>query len=313
VNGAAHAHDHGHAHGHAHAHPEARSDADRRALRAALAITATFLAVEVAGGILSGSLALLADAGHMATDLASLALALFALHLSGREPTPEKTFGWRRTEILAALANGAALGATAVFIAVEAVGRLREPPPVAGALMLGVACAGLVANLLAATVLFRGRGSSLNLRAAFLHVATDALGSVAAIVAGLAIQLFGWRLADPVVALALSALVLVSAWRLVRESVDVLMESTPEHVDLAELERAMREVPGVESVHDLHVWTLTSGYHAMSAHVDVRAGADDHSVLHLLQDLAARRFEIGHTTFQLERAAPLLEIETGAA
>jgi cobalt-zinc-cadmium efflux system protein len=294
-------------------HPDLRDAADRRALRAAFGITALFLVVEVVGGFLAGSLALLADAGHMATDLASLGLALFALRLAAREPTPEKTFGWRRTEILAALANGTALGATAVFIAIEAIGRLREPPAVAGGLMLTVAVLGLVANLIAAAVLFRGRASSLNLRAAFLHVATDALGSAAAIVAALGVALFGWRLADPLVALALSGLVLVSAWRLVRESVDVLMEATPGHVDLRELEGAMLAVPSVRGVHDLHVWTLTSGYHAMSAHVEIAADADDHAVVHLLQDLAARRFTIAHTTFQLERRAPLLEIETGAA
>lgn len=304
---------HGHVHAHGHAHGHGRAAADRRSLRLALAITGAFLGIEVVGGFLAGSLALLADAGHLATDLASLVLALFALRLATRPPTPAKTFGWRRTEILAALANGAALGAVAVFIAVEAVGRVGDPPPVAGGLMLGVAVAGLAANGLAAAALFRARRGSLNLRAAFLHVVSDALGSLAAIVAALAIQLFGWNLADPIVALALSALILVSAWRLVRESVDVLMEAAPAHVDVVALDRAMREVPGVVDVHDLHVWTVTSGYHALSAHVDVRADADGHAVLHLLSDLAARRFEIEHTTFQLEPREPLLEIETGTS
>jgi cobalt-zinc-cadmium efflux system protein len=288
---------------------DSRRGEDRRALRRALVITGSFLAIEVAGGLASGSLALLADAGHLATDLASLALALFALHLSERGPTAQKTFGYRRTEILAALANGTALGAVAVFIAIEAVGRFGNPPPVKTGLMLAVAVAGLGANLVAAAALYQGREHSLNLRAAFQHVASDALGSVGAIVAGLAIALFGWTLADPIVALVIAGLILVSAARLVRESVDVLMEATPSHVDVVELERAICAVPGVLSVHDLHVWTLTSGYHAMSAHVDVRAGVDAHGVLHPLSDLALRRFAIEHTTFQLEERPPLLEIE----
>jgi cobalt-zinc-cadmium efflux system protein len=266
----------------------------------------------VAGGIASGSLALFADAGHLATDLASLLLALFALHLADREPTPSKTFGYRRTEILAALANGTALGVVAVFIAIEAVERFGSPPEVRSGLMLAVAAVGLCANLYAGAMLFRGREHSLNLRAAFLHVLSDALGSLGALAAGLAILLFGWRLADPIVALAISALILVSSWRLVRESVDVLMEATPSHVVLAELERAIRGVPGVLGVHDLHVWTLTSGYHAMSAHVDVRTDVDAHGVLHTLSDLAKRRFDIEHTTFQLEEQPPLLTIEPAA-
>jgi len=304
-------HDHGGgAAGHDHAGEQ--RGRDRRALRRALAIAACLLAIEAVGGIASGSLALLADAGHLATDMASLALALFALHLADRQPTPSKTFGYRRTEILAALANGTALGVVAVFIALEAIGRLSTPPEVRRGLMLTVAAAGFAANLYAGAMLFRGREHSLNLRAAFLHVLSDALGSLGAIAAALAIHFFGWRLADPLVAIAISALILVSSWRLVRESVDVLMEATPGHVELAELERAICGVVGVLGVHDLHVWTLTSGYHAMSAHVDVRTEVDAHAVLHTLSDLAKRRFDIEHTTFQLEERPPLLTIEPAA-
>ena len=251
----------------------------------------------------------MADAGHLATDMASLGLALFALHLADREPTASKTFGYRRTEILAALANGTALGVVSVFIALEAAARFGTPPEVKSGLMLGVAAAGLAANLYAGALLFEGREHSLNLRGAFLHVLSDALGSLGALGAALAILLWGWRLADPLVALGIAALILVSSWRLVRESVDVLMEATPSHVELAELERAIRGVAGVLGVHDLHVWTLTSGYHAMSAHVDVRMDVDAHAVLHMLSDLAKRRFDIEHTTFQLEERPPLLTIE----
>jgi cobalt-zinc-cadmium efflux system protein len=282
---------------------------DRRALRIALSITVVFLIVEVVGGWLSGSLALLADAGHLATDFAALALALFALRLADRPPTAAKTFGYQRTEILAALTNGVVLVLVSVYVVVEALGRLADPSPVRGQLMLGVAVAGLAANLAAAAVLFRGRTHSLNLRGAFLHVVGDTLGSIGAILAALAIQFGGWVIVDPLVAIGIAGLILVSAWTLVRESVDVLMEATPRHVDLAALDRAIRSAPGVLDVHDLHVWTLTSGYHAMSAHVDVAEGVDGHAVLHTLSDLASRRFDIAHTTFQLEPAQPLLKIE----
>ncbi len=295
--------------GHAGYHHDIRRQ-DRRSLRISLAIVAGFLVVEVVGGLLAGSLALLADAGHMATDLAALALALFALHVAERPPTPEKTFGYQRTEILAALANGVVLVLIAIVVAREALERLGEPPEVRGGLMLAVALAGLAANLVCAAVLYRGRARSLNVRGAFLHVIGDALGSVGAVVAALAIRWKDWTWADPVVALAIAALILVSAWSLVRESVDVLMEATPAHVDLASLERSIRAVPGVRDLHDLHVWTLTSGYHAMSAHVDVDESADGHAVLHQLSDLAERSFGIAHTTFQLEPAAPLLRIES---
>jgi cobalt-zinc-cadmium efflux system protein len=265
--------------------------------------------VEIAGGVIAGSLALLADAAHMATDAAGLGLALFAVWLGARAPTPEKTFGHQRAEILAALANGAVLAVVSVQIVLEAAKRFAAPPPVEGRVLLPVAVVGLAANLAAAWTLAGGRRRSLNVRGAFLHVVGDALGSVGAIAAGAAILAFGWTWADPAVAIAIAGLILVGAWRLVRESLDILMEGTPAHVDVAALVSAIRGVPGVVDVHDLHVWTLTSGYHAASAHVDVRPDADPHGVLHQLQDLAARRFEIAHTTFQLEAAERLLQIE----
>lgn len=291
-------------HAHDHAHGE-----DRRALRIALAITLGFLAVEVVGGVLAGSLALLADAVHMATDAAGLALALWAARLARQGPTAGMTFGHRRAEILAALANGVVLVVVSIQVVVEAVGRFGVAAPIEARLMLGVAAAGLLANLGAAAVLARGRTRSLNVRGAFLHVLGDALGSVGAILAAGAILAFGWAWADPAVAIAIAALVLVSAWRLVREALDVLMEGTPAHVDLEALLTAIRAVPGVVDVHDLHVWTLTSGYHALSAHVDVAPAADGHAVLHILSDLTERRFGVAHTTFQLERVEPLLQIE----
>lgn len=280
-----------------------------RALRTALGITAAFLVVEVVGGILSGSVALLADAGHMATDVAALGLALFALSIATREPTSSKTYGYRRTEILAALANGLVLVGVSVAVGVDAVDRMFDPPPVRSGLMLAVAVAGLVANLASAAVLHRSHRHSLNLRGAFLHVLGDALGSVGAIGAALAMMFFGWQLADPIAAILITGLILVSAWRLVKESVDVLMEAAPGHVDMEALGREIRAVPGVLDVHDLHVWTLTSGYHAISAHVDVREDAPASTVLRALQGLARARFDLTHTTFQLEPPVEVHEAE----
>ncbi len=285
-----------------------RRSRDRRAISVALGVTAAFVVFEAIGGWLSGSLALLADAGHMATDAAGLTLALVALKLAGRRPTPDKTFGHQRAEILAALANGVVLVVVSVYIVFEAVDRIADPRQVKSGLMLGVALVGLIANGVAVLALAGGRNRSLNVRGAFLHVIGDALGSIGAIAAAIIIARTGWTLVDPLVAIAIAGLICFSAWNLVRESLDVLMESTPSHVDMDELVTAIRAVPGVTDVHDLHVWTLTSGYHALSAHVDVTAGASEPSVLNQLSDLATREFGVAHTTFQLERLAPLLQI-----
>ena len=275
----------------------------------ALAVTLLFLLVEVVGGLVAGSLALLADAAHMATDAAALVLALVAMRIARRGPTAARTYGHRRAEVLAALANGVVLGAVSVQVVVEAIGRFGGRAQVEGGVMLGVAALGLAANAAAALVLAGKREHGLNMRGAFLHVVGDALGSVGAIAAAAAILAWGWTWADPAVAIAIALLILVSAFRLVRESLDVLMEGAPAHVDVEAYAASIRSVPGVLDVHDLHVWTLTSGFDAASAHVDVRPEADAHAVLHHLGDLSERRFGIAHTTFQLEPRAPLLQIE----
>lgn len=273
----------------------------RRDLTAVLAVTAAFLAVEVAGGIVSGSLALLADAGHMLHDVAALGLALFAMRFAERPATAEKTYGWYRVEILAALANGILLVLVAAGVAWEAARRLMDPPGVRGGLMLGVAVAGLCVNLGGAAILWRRRGDSPNLRAAFLHVVGDALGSVAAIVAAAAILGPGWNAADPLASAGIAVLIAVSALGLLRHTVNVLLEGTPAHIDLPGVRAAMLDVPGVASVHDLHIWTLTTGFVALSAHSVVYDDRPPQDVLVALREALREGFGIEHATIQLER------------
>ena len=239
----------------------------------ALALTSTFLIVEVAAGVLSGSLALLSDAGHMLTDAGALGLALWAQSLSARPRSGRKTFGYRRAEILAAAANGIVLGITAVAVIVEAIRRLPEPPRVDARIMLGVAAVGLVVNLVGAWNLSRGGTRSLNMRAAAVHMLADAAGSGAAIIAAILIMAFGWTRADPITSLVISALVLMGAWRLLRDATHVLMEGTPEGIDVAALERVTRATPGVCDVHDLHVWSIVDDAPVITAHVVLDPGA----------------------------------------
>ncbi|HXM38305.1 MAG TPA: cation diffusion facilitator family transporter [Gemmatimonadales bacterium] len=272
----------------------------RRRLTLALGITAIVMVVEFVGGWLAGSLALLADAGHMLADAAALAVALLAAWVAQRPATAQRSFGFMRLEILAALVNGAVLFAIAILIGVEAWHRLRAPPSVNGGLLLVVASVGLVANLAAVAVLHRGHQHSLNQRGAYLHVLGDLLGSVGALAAGAIVLLAGWTLADPLISLLINALVLVSAWRLVKESTDVLLEATPAHIALADVHDRIVSVPGVDSVHDLHLWTVTSGVVAMSGHLVVRNPTDNQPVLEEIQG-RMRALGINHVTVQMER------------
>ena len=294
-------HAHGHVHGgHSHHDAEHLRSAGRRSLILVLGLTATFMVAEIVGGLLSNSLALLADAAHMFTDVAAIALALFAIWFAQRPATPEKTYGYLRLEILAALVNGAALIVIALGIFYGAYRRLAEPEPVESGLMLAVAAVGLLINIIAAWLLHRSAGHNLNVRGAYLHVLGDLLGSVGAIVAALIIMATGWVLADPLISVLIGLLILVSSWKLVRESVDVLLEAVPSHIDLAEVRRAIEEIPGVEEVHDLHVWTVTSGFFAMSGHAVVRDPAHYQRVLSEIHDRMHDRFGIRHVTVQLE-------------
>jgi cobalt-zinc-cadmium efflux system protein len=271
-----------------------------RQLRIALSITLLVLVAEVVGGILSNSLALLADAGHMLTDVAALALSLFVSWFCTRPETPRRTYGYVRLEILAAFLNGAALLAICGFIVWEALARFRDPQPVGGGLMLAVALVGLLANVISAFTLHGASDASLNVRGAYLHVISDLLGSIGTVAAALIIRFTGWLPADPIVSILVTLLIVRGAWQLVRESVDVMLESTPAHISLGGVRAQLEAIPGVESVHDLHVWTVTSGVIAMSAHAIVREPERQQHVLEHVHDVM-RLFGIQHVTIQLER------------
>ena len=281
---------------------QSRSATGRHAgrLTGTLILTSGFLVVEVAAAFWTGSLALLADAGHMLTDVAGLALALFAGWMASRPPTPAKSYGYYRVEILAALANSVLLLGMAALILYEAYRRLLAPPDVLGAPMLVVAVVGLAVNLVGVWLLRRGADDSLNVRGAYLEVVSDALGSVGVLVAGAVVITTGWRLADPLIGAAIGVFIVPRTWSLLRQSVDILLEATPAHIDLAEVAQAMRAVAGIREVHDLHVWTLTSGKHAMSGHVVVDDIAPSGRLLRELHTLLHERFEIEHTTIQPE-------------
>jgi cobalt-zinc-cadmium efflux system protein len=294
-----HTHANGDAHGHSHSHSSDDANAVRR-LRIALVLTSVFFLAEVAGGVLSNSLALLADAGHMLTDVAALALSLFVAWFSRRPETDKRTYGYLRWEILAAFINGAALLLLSAWIMFEAVLRIRDPETVSTGLMLIVAVLGLLVNVAAAWTLHPSQGGSMNIRGAYLHVLSDLLGSVGTVAAALVIRYTGWLTADPVVSVFVTLLIVRAAWRLVRESVDVLLESTPAHISLSAVRAQLEAIPGIESVHDLHVWTVTSNHIAMSAHAIVREPERQQHVLEHALD-AMRLFGINHVTIQLEK------------
>ena len=258
--------------------------------------------VEIAGGLITGSLALLADAVHMLSDNFSLVLALVAIGLASRPPTPQRSFGWQRAEILAALANGILLAVVSVWILWEAYGRLETPEEVKGPGMLVVAALGAVVNIVAFKVLSPGSGDSLNVAGALRHVLADLAGSVGAIVAAIVIILTGWEQADPIIGGLIAILIAFSAIPIIRDSLRVLLEETPAGMDAAEIGEAMAAAPGVESVHDLHVWEITSGFPALSAHVVVGTDEDCHARRAELESMLEEKFGIGHTTLQTDHA-----------
>ncbi len=274
------------------------SSAHRR-LMGVLALTASFMVVEAVGGWISGSLALLADAGHMLADVGALALAALTGWIARRPADDAKTYGYQRWEILAALVNGAALIGIAGWVVFEAVERIGQPRPIRTGLFLAVALTGLAVNLVSLKLLHGHHHGSLNVRGAYLHVLGDALGSVGAVAAAAIVAITGWSPADPIVSIVIALLIVFGAWRLVRESTDILLEAVPKHVSMPEVERRIREVPGVTAVHDLHVWTVTNGMVAMSGHAVVPELGSHPGVLDGIRSRMAG-LGIGHVTIQLE-------------
>jgi cobalt-zinc-cadmium efflux system protein len=291
----------GHAHGaHAHTH-DALSARGRRRLLLVLLLTAAYMLAEVVGGWWTGSLALLADAGHMLADAAGLALALLAARFGARPANPSKTFGYYRLEILAAFINGVALAAVSLFILYDAYGRWLAPPEITrGGLMTLVAAGGLLVNLSCAWLLHGDHERDLNVRGAWLHVLSDALGSVGAIAAGVLITFVGWHAADPLFSALISVLIIWSSWNLIREATNILLEGTPAHINLAAVEGVILETSGVEDVHDLHVWTITSGREALSAHVRHAHAVSPPELLRSLRAKLYEQFGVDHLTIQME-------------
>lgn len=288
--------------GHEHGQGQTAARAHRGRLAAVLAITVGVVLIEVAGALLTGSLVLLADAGHLATDAAGITLSLFAVWMAGRPATPARTYGYQRGEILAAAVNAVLLVAVAVFVIVAAVHRLSGPPAVPAGQLAVFGVVAVLGNGTSLLLLVRGQGESITVRGAFLEVLSDLFGAVAVLVAAAVIALTGWQQADPVASLLVALLILPRTYRLLRSAVDVLLEATPRGVDLAVVREHIRGVSGVVDVHDLHAWTITSGVPVLSAHVVIDDGSVAHSgrVLDSLDECLSAHFDVRHCTFQIE-------------
>jgi cobalt-zinc-cadmium efflux system protein len=297
---------------HSHVALDARRADSRRRMWIALAINGVLLAATIVGGILTGSLALLADAGHLLSDLGAIGLGLFAVAMAARPAGPRRTFGFQRTEVLVALANGVALVAIGVAIVIAAIGRLSDPPDVEGVGVVVIGLVGLAGNLAATWVLARGGRDDLNLEGVLRHSLADALGSVGVVVSGAVILTTDWLLIDPLASLVIAALILASSWRLITEPVNVLMESAPEGIDPEAVGREICSLEHVRAVHELHLWTVTAGFNALAAHVVVAQGADRDLVRRTTEVMLGERFGVEHTTLQMEEEAgeELLEVKT---
>ena len=292
-----HGHNHGHHHGHSHHH----QSNNKKALFWAFILIATYMVVEVIGGLMTNSLALLSDAGHMLSDAAALGLSLIAIRIGEKIATEKKTFGFKRFEIIAAAINGATLIIISIVIFYEAIERFIHPPEVQSLGMLTIAVIGLLVNIVAAWILMRGdKDDNLNVRSAFLHVLGDMLGSVGAIVAALVIYFLGWGIADPIASVIVAALILFSGWRVTKDALHVLMEGSPEHLNLEELKAKLLSITTVQSVHDLHVWSITSGVPMLSCHLAISGEGRHDQVLRHAQTLLHDEFGIDHSTIQVE-------------
>jgi cobalt-zinc-cadmium efflux system protein len=274
---------------------------NRRDLMLTLVITASYCLVEFGGGMLTNSLALLSDAGHMLADVAALGLSLFAIRLAQLPPTASKTFGYHRVEILAALANALLLWVIVGLILYEAYLRFLDPPLVKSVGMIAIASVGLGVNIVSLVVLRRSQAESLNVRAAFIHVLGDAFGSVGAVLAGIAILVANWYVADPLVSVGIGLLILYSSWEIIRDSVDILMQGTPRGLRVEDVEQCLLGIEGVRQVHDLHIWSLTSGRYHLSAHLVIGGENEPHSIIDAAQARLCERFAIDHTTVQVDR------------
>jgi len=295
--GAAHSHDHAHDHaGHRHHH----GGDSLRSLTIALVLNAAYTLFEAIAAIAAGSLSLLADAGHNLSDVVALSVAAGAVLLARRPATPNRSFGFRRAEILAALVNAVSLIVIAVIVFVGAVRRFSDPPDVPGGWLVVVATIGLAVNLVGAAAVFRRGGEDLNLRAAYIHLVGDALGSIAVVVTGVVILTTGWEYADPIMGVLIAVYLVVSSWSVLRESTLVLLEATPRGMDAEEIGRAIAAEQCVVEVHDLHVWQITSGFPSLSAHVLVHEGDDCHGVRRAIERMLGERFGITHTTLQVD-------------
>ncbi|MER6995509.1 cation diffusion facilitator family transporter [Streptomyces sp. NPDC000410] len=298
-------HDHGHGHGHGGPPPTGTAAAAYKGrLRIALSITLGVMVLQVVGGVLADSLALIADAAHMATDALGLAMALLAIHFAGRPADARRTYGFARAEILAALANCLLLLGVGGYVLYESVQRFMTPAETKGGLAIAFALVGLVANMVSLSLLMRGQQESLNVRGAYLEVLADALGSVTVLVAGVVILTTGWQAADPIASLVIGLMIVPRTVKLLRETLNVLLEAAPKGVDMGEVREHILALPGVEDVHDLHAWTITSGMPVLSAHVvvaqDVLDAIGHEKLLHELQGCLGTHFDVEHCTFQLE-------------
>lgn len=295
-----HHHGHSHSHGHGHGHHHHGTN-NKKALFWSFILISSYMIVEVLGGILTNSLALLSDAGHMLSDSAALGLSFFAIKMGEKSSTKSKTFGYKRFEIVAAALNGITLIVISVYIFYEAINRFLNPPEVQSLGMLTISSIGLLVNIVAAWILMRGdKDQNLNVRSAFLHVIGDMLGSVGAIVAALLIYFWGWGFADPLASVLVAILIIFSGWRVTKDSIHILMEGSPAQLDIEEVKHALKKIPFVKDVHDLHLWSITSDFHSFSCHISITGEGEHDKVLHHAQSILHDQFGIEHSTLQIE-------------
>lgn len=294
-------HNHDHASGHSHSGHSHNYTANKKALTISFVLIASYMVAEFIGGFLTNSLALISDAGHMLSDAAALGLSLSALVFGAKAATPSKTYGYKRFEILAALLNGVVLVVLAVFIFIEAIERLSAPPTVMGQGMIIISSIGLIVNIVVAWILHsKGSKENLNIRSAFLHVIGDLLGSVGAIIAAILIILFGWYIADPIASMIVSMLIIYSGWHILKESVNILMEAKPVHIDSDKIICQLAEIEGVIGIHDLHIWMITSDFSSMTIHLKVKPNVDRDTILERAKSILSKEFGINHVTIQIE-------------